>query len=121
MDVEQAFDYMNHIELDDANKGREVSTNVRLAALRDYTGKKAKARLNGVGETGEFRLGSAGRQGGVRTPDEWKNLLKKELATLAQEWHDRKVGFKMPKKGFRKEEGGEGEDYRVVSLEIFCG
>ena len=85
LDIEQAFDYMNHIALDDGNESRGASINVRLAALRDYTGKKAKARLNGVGVTEEFRQGSGGRQGGVRTPDEWKNLLKKELAILAQD------------------------------------
>ena len=89
---------------------RGVSTNVRLAALRDYTGKQAKARLNGVGETGEFRLGSGGRQGGVRTPDEWENLLKNEFASLAQDWHERGVGFKMHNKRVHQggREGGRG-------------
>ena len=39
---------------------------------------------------------------------------------MAQGWNERGIGFKMPNKGFTKEEGGEGEDHHVVSMEIFA-
>ena len=70
LDVEQAFDHMDHIELDNVNEERGICTNARLAALRDYTNKEITARLNGVGTTKKFKMGKGGRQGGVRTPDE---------------------------------------------------
>ena len=47
-------------------------------------------------------------------------MLKKELAKLAQVWHDEKIGFKMPNKGYTKEEGEEGEEHHVVCMEIFA-
>ena len=83
-DVEQAFGYMDHEELDNVNRDREINVNASLAALRDYTDKNATARLDGVGTTPEFRLGTGGRQGGVRTSDEWKNLQTKRFSQICR-------------------------------------
>ena len=49
LDIMQAFDYMNHIKIDDMNQERYLDTNSRLVAVQDYTGKEARANMNGVG------------------------------------------------------------------------
>ena len=115
LDVEQAFDTMDHIEMDETNKARKVNLNARIAALKDYINKAAKAKLNGVGVTEDFEVETGGRQGGVRTPDEWKYMLKRGFTKPSKKWTDEGVGFKMSREGL-----GEPDSYDVINLEIFA-
>ena len=66
---------MDHILLDDINASRGLDVHTRLAALRDYTGKTGIAKVEEAGETEEFSQGKGGRQGGVRTPAEFRDLI----------------------------------------------
>ena len=68
---------LDHLEMDEANHERGINNNTRLTALKDYTGKTATAKINGIGNTEPYPLGKGGR-----TPDEWKRLIKKGLTKL---------------------------------------
>ena len=115
LDVKQAFDYMGHIALDDTNKQKGISTNARLAALRDYIDKKGEAKINGMETTEQFDYDSGGMQGGVRTPDEFNDLIKQIFSTMVEEWRTKGLGFKLWNDGFYTE-----GTYTLVNLITFA-
>ena len=91
-DVWTAFDEMKHGELQNANEYMGVSTEAQLASLMDCRNKTADMEISGVGKSEQFGLQKGGGQGGVRTPDEFNNMMQYALGTVGT-WQLGLVGF----------------------------
>ena len=113
--VRKAFDYKLDIVLDQFNIARGIPLEARIAALLDYINKEGFAKINGMDETERFPCEGGARQGGVRTPDEFRELIKQTLSPLLTEWKGKGEGFKMPNQGFL-----EDNTYALINLITFA-
>ena len=93
LDVLTAFDRMKHGPLEEANEFMEVPVEARLAAMRDYEGKTAQFKIPGAGTSAVFPLEQSGGQGGVRTPDEFNNMMRCILIELIIIWEELGIGY----------------------------
>ena len=115
LDIKQVCDYLLHLVLDHVNVARGISLDARIAALIDYLDKEGFAKIGGMGETDIFGYGKGGMRGGVRTPDEFRNLVKQLFTPIVKRWNRDKVGFKMPNEGY-----GEPGTETLVNLITFA-
>ena len=101
-DVLTAFDKMQHGPLDKANEFMQVPIEARIAAMRDYEGKTAQLTIPGAGTSNTFPLKQSGGQGGVRTPDEFNNMMRCILMELVSFWEELGIGY-----GYNGRTGGK--------------
>ena len=90
-DILTAFDAMKHGVIDGAfDSNLDVDT--RIAVMKQYYRKQAFLTIPGAGNSDSFPYVRGGWQGGINTPDQFNQVLRRHLEDIILGWETRGLG-----------------------------
>eukprot|EP00973_Karenia_brevis_P038554 5319653-Karenia_brevis.AAC.1 len=99
MDIEIAFDSMDHDMLARSLQSRGLHPLLIRALVREIRFMEGDMAITGVAISQRFRFQRGGKQGGVETPAEFNVMVETLMQPVVASWKERGYGFK-----FREED-----------------